>query len=45
MISFVLTLFFLGFAHLVAITSLAGDFHFLIRGEFARNSARRVGLR
>jgi len=37
MSSSVLTLFSLGFAHPVATTSLAADFYFVIRGEFARN--------
>ncbi|WP_018404452.1 hypothetical protein [Marinobacter gelidimuriae] len=40
MISSLLILFSLGFAHPVATTSLATDFYFVIRGEFARNSAR-----
>ena len=40
MISSVLTLSFLCFSHPVLTTSLIADFYFLVRGEFARNSAR-----
>ena len=40
MISSVLTLSFLCFSHPVVTTSLIADFYFLVRGEFARNSAR-----
>jgi hypothetical protein len=37
MSSFILTLFFLGFAHPVVTTPLAADFYFVIRGGFAWN--------